>query len=50
VTGDPNIIFYAGMPITGPKDMHVGALCVIDTKKPRVLTDKEKELLRDLTK
>lgn len=50
VVGNPNVRFYAGMPISGPNGMHVGSLCVIDTTHPRALTDDEKSLLKDLAK
>ena len=47
VTGDPNIRFYAGMPITGPRNHKVGTLCVID-RKPRQFSEADKQLLKDL--
>jgi GAF domain-containing protein len=47
VTGDPFISFYAGMPIAGPTGLNVGTLCVLD-KTPRVLSQEEKQLLKDL--
>ena len=50
VVGDPNVKFYAGMPISGPNGMHVGSLCVVDTTYPRTLTEEERNLLKDLAK
>lgn len=47
VTGDPNIRFYAGYPLTVPNGNKMGTLCLIDTK-PRELDDEERALLRDL--
>jgi len=37
VTGDPNIRFYAGAPITAPNGHIIGSVCVVDTK-PRSIT------------
>ncbi len=47
VTGDPNIAFYAGFPLTGPKGHKVGTLCLLD-QKPRVLDEEDLETLRDI--
>ncbi len=47
VTGDPNIRFYAGYPLTTPSGDRIGALCVFDPK-PRKFTEDEKVQLRDL--
>lgn len=47
VTGDPNIVFYAGAPITLPLGEKIGSLCVIDTK-PNALTDMQKQVLTGL--
>lgn len=48
VTGDPNIRFYAGMPIQLPGGHQVGTLCVID-RVPRQLTEDQRTGLRSLT-
>lgn len=33
VTGPPNIMFYAGVPLEGEEGFKLGSLCVIDSKK-----------------
>ncbi|WP_412050647.1 EAL domain-containing protein [Hoeflea sp. Naph1] len=40
VTGDPNVRYYVGFPITVDDGMNVGSLCVIDTK-PRKATESQ---------
>lgn len=47
VTGQPNIVFYAGAPITLPLGEKIGSVCVIDTK-PNALTDIQKQVLSGL--
>lgn len=49
VTGETNIRFYAGQPITVRGMFNIGTLCAIDTK-PRVLTEGQKSIVRDLAK
>jgi diguanylate cyclase (GGDEF)-like protein len=49
VKGDPNIRFYAGMPLCTPGGHNIGTLCVIDTM-PRELSAAEIDVLSDLAK
>ncbi|MGJ8641567.1 MAG: GAF domain-containing sensor histidine kinase [Opitutaceae bacterium] len=44
VTGDPNIRFYAGVPLITKGGLPLGSLCVIDVR-PRELTDLQRETL-----
>jgi len=45
VTGDPNIRFYAGVPLDVGKGLRVGTLCVID-RSPRELSASQSEALQ----
>ncbi len=47
VTGDPQIRFYAGIPIASPDGHRIGTLCAID-RVPRRLTPVQSEALRSL--
>lgn len=47
VTGEPSIVFYAGIPIHSVDGHTVGTLCVID-RKPRRLSLEDQQILRDL--
>lgn len=47
VVGEPHIRFYAGVPLRNPDGYNLGTLCVVD-QKPRVLTESERHLLREL--
>lgn len=47
VTGEPDIRFYAGAKLTLSDGAVVGTLCVID-RKPKVLTDSQRQVLRHL--
>ncbi len=48
VLGDPNIVFYAGFPLTTPDELSLGTLCVIDSK-PRTLNSEQLYILRMLS-
>lgn len=49
VTGDPNIRFYAGQPLTNMEGYRVGTLCVI-SDAPRNFSDDDRRNLADLAK
>ncbi len=49
VTQEPNIRFYAGVPLTTPGGHSLGTLCVID-KVPRELTESQKLSLEALSR
>jgi GAF domain-containing protein len=49
VLGYPNIRFYCGYPFTTQENVHLGTLCVIDTK-PRNLSEDEKSCLNRLAR
>ena len=48
VTGDPNIRFYAGIPLLSDNGLPLGTLCVID-QKPKTLSEGQKKSLRALS-
>lgn len=45
VTGEPNVIFYAGVPLTSSRGHNLGTLCIID-HKPGSLDTAQKESLK----
>ena len=47
VTGDPNVVFYAGVPLKTSKGIAVGTLCVID-HKPNELGERQINMLKAL--
>jgi len=50
VTGNPNVVFYAGIPLLDPeKNLPLGTLCVID-HKPRELSESQKNVIRVIKK
>lgn len=49
VAGDPNIRFYAGMPLKTRTGNKIGTLCIID-REPRYLTEHQKFALKTLGK
>ena len=48
-TGEPHVVFYAGVPIVDADDHAFGTLCVIDSR-PRNLTDNKQMALKSLAK
>ena len=49
ITGYPNVIFYAGVPLVNPAGFSLGTICVIDNE-PRELTLNQLESLRALSR
>lgn len=49
VTGEPNIRFYAGIPLTTPQNHVLGTLCVIDFEQ-RQFSDEQLDTLRELAR
>lgn len=47
VTGDPKVIFYAGVPLVTPEGFNIGTLCVIDSK-PGTLNEEQKRSLKSI--
>jgi diguanylate cyclase (GGDEF)-like protein len=47
VTGDPNIRFYAGYPLSAPDGSKLGSLCIID-RRPRELSAEDRNMLQTL--
>lgn len=48
-TGAPNVVFYAGVPLTDAEGHSLGSLCVIDNR-PRTLTDNQLLSLKSLAR
>ncbi|MDX3910149.1 MAG: PAS domain S-box protein [Sphingobium sp.] len=51
VTGDPEIRFYAGMPLTTSQGFSLGSLCAIDIEpRPEGLNDEQEQALKALAR
>ena len=50
VTDGPKAKFYAGVPITTPKGIKIGAFCCLDDRKRDGLSDKEMNFMQDMAK
>jgi len=48
VTDDPNVSFYAGMPLITKSGHALGTLCVLDSKPREVFSGDDVQLLKDL--
>lgn len=49
VTDGPKARFYAGVPITTPKGINIGAYCCLDDRvRPDGITEKDKNFLKDM--
>ncbi|THW77154.1 hypothetical protein D6D19_02512 [Aureobasidium pullulans] len=48
VTGGPRARFYAGVPITTPKGLKIGAFCVLDDKVHEGLGDKDVGFMQEM--
>ncbi|MGI9551846.1 MAG: sensor histidine kinase [Aurantibacter sp.] len=48
VTGDPRVIFYAGVPLCSDEGLPIGTLCVID-HKPKLLSQNQIRSLKALS-
>jgi hypothetical protein len=48
VTGGPRARFYAGVPITTPKGLKIGAFCVLDDKPHEGLTKKNIDFMEEM--
>jgi signal transduction histidine kinase/CheY-like chemotaxis protein len=49
VTGYPNGRFYAGVPITTPSGVNIGAYCILDDKVRDGISEEELVFLRDMS-
>ncbi|WP_210493512.1 SpoIIE family protein phosphatase [Patulibacter sp. SYSU D01012] len=47
VVDDPNLRFYAGVPLAAPGGQRVGTLCIAD-RRPRTLSPADRAILRDM--
>jgi hypothetical protein len=50
VTGFPNGRFYAGVPITAPSGINIGAYCILGDEPRNGVSDKDLMFLRDMSR
>ena len=49
VTGNPNIVYYVGSPLTDNEGLNIGTLCAID-RSPRKLSESDRGIIKTVSK